>query len=210
MAIPNRPGKGSTRLGQPAVNVPAKRAPAPAPRPATGPVAKQNPPAARNQKSGPPTRTGRAEGRAGSGRVPTQAAKSNTPMIIGIVAGVVVILGIGAFVMGGDSEKHATIAPKEASKPKAVDVSGLEKEGLSKCDQGLTLIQKHQALLGSQSISDSQKSMLKGDLEKGRKLIADGMALLTQANEKSKNTYDTKQYQEALITVRKKLMELRD
>jgi hypothetical protein len=36
------------------------------------------------------------------------------------------------------------------------------------------------------------------------------MGLLTQANQKSNNTYDTKQYQEALITARKKLMELRD
>jgi hypothetical protein len=72
------------------------------------------------------------------------------------------------------------------------------------------MIQKHQALLSSGSMSDSQKTLLKADLEKSRKLIGEGMGLLTQANEKSKNTYDTKQYQEALITVRKKLMELRD
>jgi len=52
--------------------------------------------------------------------------------------------------------------------------------------------------------------MLKADLEKSRKLIGDGMGLLSQANAKSNNSYDTKQYQEALITVRKKLMELRD
>ena len=99
---------------------------------------------------------------------------------------------------------------KPASKPKTVDVRGLETEGMSKCDEGLALIKKNEAVLGSHSLSDSQKSALKADLEKGRKLISDGMGLLTQANEKSKNTYDTKQYQEALITVRKKLMELRD
>ena len=71
-------------------------------------------------------------------------------------------------------------------------------------------VKKNETVMGSHSLNDGQKAALKADLEKGRKLIADGMGLLTQANEKSQNTYDTKQYQEALITVRKKLMELRD
>jgi len=202
MALPNRPGRPTTRLGQPAVKAPAKAAPAA--RPATGPIAKPAAPAARGRAPAPPTRSA-------SRPVPKQAQKSNTPMIIGIVAGVVVILGIVAFAMSGNSpEKIENSAPKAASKPKVADVSGLERDGMSKCDEGLALIQKHQALLGNHSMSDGQKSMLKADLEKGRKLISDGMGLLTQANEKSKNTYDTKQYQEALITVRKKLMELRD
>jgi len=207
MGLQQRPGRPTTRIERPGA-APAK--PGAPGKPTTGSVRKQG---------GPPTAHGRAAGsstrsvakQTGSRPVPKQAPKSNTPMIIGIVAGVVAVIGIGAFALGGSSEKPATHAPKETSKPKAVDVSGLEREGMSKCDEGLALIKKNETVMGSHSLSDGQKSALKADLEKGRKLIADGMGLLTQANEKSKgNTYDTKQYQEALITVRKKLMELRD
>jgi len=196
-----RPGRQPTRLGQPAV-----KAPASAGRPATGGVPKQQSPA-----------TGRAGGRAAStrsvataGPARQQAQKSNTMLFAGIGVGVLVLL-VGAFLMmGSKSENHAPPPKKEASKSKPVDVSGLERDGVSKCEEGLKLIQKNQATMGSQSLSPAQKQALMADLEKGKKLIADGMALLAQANEKSKNTYDTKQYQEALITVRKKLMELRD
>ena len=176
------------------------------PAPRGGPPAK--PATGRARASGSSTRSVQKQG--SSRPVPVQAAKSNTPMIIGIVAGVIVVIGIAAFALSSDSKKPETPAAKPASKPKTVDVRGLETEGMSKCDEGLALIKKNEAVLGSHSLSDSQKSALKADLEKGRKLISDGMGLLTQANEKSKNTYDTKQYQEALITVRKKLMELRD
>lgn len=212
MAI-QRPGRPTTRLGQPAVNVPAKAAPAkPTARAGTGPVprpAVPPPPPAKGRAAASSTRSVQKQG--SSRPVPKAAPKSNPTMMIAIGAGVVVVLGIAAFAMSGDSSKKAeTPAAKPASKPKAVDVSGLERDGMAKCNEGLALIQKHQALLASHSMSDSQKSMLKADLEKSRKLIGDGMGLLTQANEKSSNQYDTKQYQEALITVRKKLMELRD
>jgi len=131
-------------------------------------------------------------------------------MLAGIGGGVVVILAIAFFAMSGKSDNHAPPPSKGPSKPQAVDVSGLERDGMNKCNEGLALIQKNQAQLGSHELAAGQKQTLISDLEKGKKLIADGMALLTQANEKSKNTYDIKQYQEALITVRKKLMELRD
>ncbi|MBI3858233.1 MAG: hypothetical protein HY293_21330 [Planctomycetes bacterium] len=190
-----RPGRPTTRLGQPAVNVPASK---PAAKPATS----------RGRASGPPTRSGQRQG--SSRPVPVQAAKSNSTMMIAIGGAVVALLGIGGFMMSGSSEKHEMPAPKETSKPRPPDVGGLEREGMSKCDQGLALIKKNEALLGSHSLNDGQKSSLRADLEKGKKLISDGMGLLTQANEKSGNKYDTTQYQEALITVRKKLMELRD
>jgi hypothetical protein len=204
-----RPGRSPTRLGQPAVKAPAKAAPASKPAPTsrsgTGPV----------QKQGPPTRTGRATTRSvptSGGARPTARtapAKSNTPLFIGIGVGAVLLL-VGAYAaLGGKSEKP-TPAVEKTTKPKPVDVSGLERDGMSKCNDGLALIQKNQAQLSSHDLSAGQKQALIADLEKGKKLIADGMALLTQANEKSKNTYDTKQYQEALITVRKKLMELRE
>lgn len=201
MAPQRPPGRGSTRLGQPAV-----KPSAPAGRPATGGVPKQQAPS-----------TGRAGGRAATTRsVPTAGParrapqKNNTMLFVGIGGGVVALL-LGAFLMmGSKSDNHAPPPKKEASKAKPVDVSGLETQGLAKCDQGLKLIQKNQSAMGSQSLSAAQKQTMVADLENGKKLIADGMALLAQANEKSKNTYDTKQYQEALITVRKKLMELRD
>jgi len=196
-----RPGRQPTRLGQPAVKSPAS-----AGRPATGGVPKQQAAA-----------TGRAGGRAASTRsVATvgpgrqQPQKSNTMLFAGIGGGVVVLLLAAFLVMGSKSENHAPPPKKEASKAKPVDVSGLERDGISKCEEGLKLIQKNQTTMGSHSLSPAQKQSLMVDLEKGKKLIADGMGLLAQANEKSKNTYDTKQYQEALITVRKKLMELRD
>ena len=112
--------------------------------------------------------------------------------------------------MGSKSENAAPSPKKEASKAKPADVSGLERDGLNKCNEGLALIQKNQTAMGNHSLSATQKQSLVADLEKGKKLIADGMGLLSQANAKSNNSYDTKQYQEALITARKKLMELRD
>lgn len=205
MAI-QRPGRPTTRLGQPAVKAPPAKA-APASRPATGPVPRQAPATSRGGKASTtrsvPTTSARPTARAA-------APKSNMPLMIGGGVGVVVLLVIAFVVMGGKSENHAPPPKKEASKAKTVDVSGLERDGLQKCDEGLKLIQKNQAQMGNASLAAGQKQAMIADLEKGKKLLADGMALLSQANEKSKNTYDQKQYQEALITVRKKLMELRD
>jgi hypothetical protein len=194
-----RPGRGSTRLGQPAVKAPAGR-------PATGPLPKQPPPTSRGGKQS----TTRSVPTAGGGRPRAATPKSNNTLFIGIGVGVVLLLVVGFVVMGGKSDNHAPAAVEKPSKPKAVDVSGLERDGLNKCNEGLALIQKNQSLMGDHSISAGQKQSLVADLEKGKKLISDGMGLLTQANQKSNNTYDTKQYQEALITARKKLMELRD
>jgi hypothetical protein len=205
-----RPGRSPTRLGQPAVKAPAKAAPAakpaPAARPPTGPVPRQ----------GAPARTGRSTTRSvptSGGARPTARtapAKSNTALFIGIGVGAVLLL-VGAYAaLGGKSGNNAPTSVDKPSKPKPVDVSGLERDGMAKCNEGLALIQKNQSQLASHDLSAGQKQSLIADLEKGKKLIADGMGLLTQANEKSKNTYDTKQYQEALITVRKKLMELRE
>src|SRR5579862_2991649 len=202
-----RPGRGSTRLGQPAVKAPTRGIPAPAGRPAPAAPPRQAPPATRAGRSvttrSVPTAGGRSATRAA-------APKSNTMLLAGIGGGAVLVLALAYFALGGKSENHAAAPLKESSKPKPVDVAGLEREGMNKCNEGLALVQKNQSQLGSHDLSAGQKQSLIADLEKGKKLIADGMGLLTQANEKSKNTYETKQYQEALITVRKKLMELRE
>src|SRR5262245_16879571 len=136
-----RPGRPGTKLNQPAVNVPPKGAPAkatartaavPPPKPAAAPP----PPTARGRSAGSSTRSVAKQG--SSRPVPKAAAKSNTTMMIAIGAGVVVVLGIAAFAMsGGDSKKHETPAAKPASKPKVPDVSALERDGMSKCNEGL-------------------------------------------------------------------------
>jgi hypothetical protein len=200
-----RPGRPASRPGQPTGPSAAKTT-----RAGTAPIQKSG---------GSPTTRGRAPGsstrsvqKQGSTRPVAKAAGASNPMVmIGIGVGAVILLGIGAYaMMGGSPEKQGTRPPKEAPKAAVVDVSGLERDGMSKCNEGLALVKRNEALLMNHSLSDSQKSALKSDLEKGKKLIGDGMGLLTQANEKSGNKYDTTQYQEALITVRKKLMELRD
>ena len=143
-----RPGRPTTRMGQPAVNA---KAPA---RPATQPVAKQAAPAPATRGRAPGSST-RAVAKQGQSRpVPKQAAKNNTMMFAGIGAGALVLLVGAYFALGSDSHKAATPPPKEASKPKAVDVSGMEREGLAKCEEGLKLIQQHQALLANHSMSD--------------------------------------------------------
>ena len=125
-----------------------------------------------------------------------------------MLAVIVVVLGIAAFAMSGDSKKPAPPPPKAASKPKVVDVAGLEKEGFSKCDQGLSIIKRCDSQMASTSLSDGEKSRLKADLEKGTALIKEGMAMLDEANRKSGNTYPVTQYNEAKKAARMKLGEL--
>lgn len=203
-----RPGRPSTRLNQPAVNVPAPKTA----RPATGPVPRQQAPspassAGRARSAGSSTRSVAKQG--GSRPVPKQPAKSNQTMMIAIGAGVVVVLGIAAFAMsGGGHEKHETPAPKAASKPKAVDVAGLERDGMNKCDQGLAIIKKCESQMNSSSLSDNERSRLKGDLEQATGLLKDGMSMLDEANRKSGNTYSLQPYIEAKKVARMKLGEL--
>ena len=110
--------------------------------------------------------------------------------------------------MSGDSKKAETPAVKPASKPKVVDVAGLEREGMIKCDQGLAIIKKCEAQMSSSSLSDGEKSRLKADLEQATGLLRDGMGMLDEANRKSGNTYSISPYIEAKKVARMKLGEL--
>jgi hypothetical protein len=214
MGMQQRPGRPTTRVG-PSVPAPAAKPAQPAGRstrvvrPGTGSVPKQSapPPApSRGRASGSSTRS--VAKQSSSRPVPKQAAKSNTPMIIAGVAGVVVLLGIAAFAMSGDSKKPETPAAKPASKPKVVDVAGLEREGMSKCDQGLSIIKKCESAMSSSSLGEGEKSRLKADLEQATNLLKDGMAMLDEANRKSGNTYSISPYIEAKKVARMKLGEL--
>jgi hypothetical protein len=192
-------------------SVPAKGAPQkPTTRAGTGPVPRQSapppPPPAKGRAAGSSTRS--VAKQSSSRPVPKAAPKSNTTMMIAIGAGVVVVLGIAAFALSGNSKKHEPPPPKAASKPKVVDVAGLEKEGFAKCDQGLAIIKKCDSEMASTSLSPDQKSRLKADLEKGTSLIKDGMSMLAEANQKSGNTYPVTQYNEAKKAARMKLGEL--
>jgi hypothetical protein len=204
MAI-QRPGRGTTRVGHAAV--PAKGPPQkPTTRVGTGPVPKQSAPPPRGRAAGSSTRS--VAKQSSSRPVPKSAPKSNTPMMIAIGAGVVVVLGIAAFAMSGDSKKHEPPAPKATSKPKAVDVGALERDGFRKCDEGLAIIKRCDTQMSSTSLSDAEKSRLKAELEKGTSLIKEGMSMLAEANTKSGNTYPVTQYNEAKKAARMKLGEL--
>jgi hypothetical protein len=91
-----------------------------------------------------------------------------------------------------------------------LDLSGLEKEGLRQCDEGLKIIKGCEELLIKTSLSPSESASLKAELEKGKGLITRGMEALSQANEKSngKMTYDTKDYLSARKVAGMKLLEL--
>jgi len=84
----------------------------------------------------------------------------------------------------------------------------LESVGLKSCNQGAQLIQSCAGLMTGKAITDEEKAKLSGDLKKGKSLISEGMALLSRASAVSGHTYETTQYQEALLVARKKLPEL--
>lgn len=86
--------------------------------------------------------------------------------------------------------------------------SELETEGMKSCNQGAQLIQSCASLMTGKEITDTEKSKLGGDLKKGKTLISEGMAMLSRASAVSGHTYETTQFQEALLVARKKLPEL--
>jgi hypothetical protein len=98
----------------------------------------------------------------------------------------------------------------ERTRDQAIKVfcTELEGVGMKSCNQGAQLIQSCAGLMTGKAISDDEKTKLAGDLKKGKTLISEGMALLSRASAVSGHTYETTQYQEALLVARKKLPEL--
>jgi len=84
----------------------------------------------------------------------------------------------------------------------------LETEGMKSCNQGAQLIQSCASLMTGKEITDTEKTKLAGDLKKGKTLISEGMAMLSRSSAVSGHTYETTQFQEALLVARKKLPEL--
>lgn len=173
MALDRRPARPTTRALRAAPGKsPTQRAPA--------------------QK--PAGRTTRAKARPASGLRPSP---SRTPLIVGgAVGGAILLIALIAVVAGKSSSRPPDRAPARKA-PKPVDVSQLEREGMTKCEQGLALIQ------GAYNAGN------KANLQKGVELIREGNSLLEEANRLSGHMYDTKKYNEALKMARNKILELK-
>ena len=85
----------------------------------------------------------------------------------------------------------------------------LEKDGLSKCEEGLKAIQSTEGkMTDGVVLSDADKKTLKADLQRGMKLIADGMTLFDRSYTVSGNTFDTMVYGKARKAAAMKIGEL--
>ena len=202
MATQRRPSRPVTRVPQPA------------------PGAVHSAPTTRMPQKGaggPPTRSGgrvvKPAGREGghsTRSVAPAGKKNNTPIILAAAGGGVLLSIVVAFMMsGGSGHKERAAAPKKKAAPAAVDVASLERDGQTKCDQGLALIMKNEAFMTGKEPSASEKAQLVADLDKGVHLISDGMNKLDEANRKSGNLYDTSKYGKAHKAAKMKLLEMK-
>jgi hypothetical protein len=129
--------------------------------------------------------------------MPAPPRKSNTPVLIGGVAGGVFLLILIIAVAASGSKRPPDASHPRKAAPKPVDVSELERKGMAKCEEGCTIIQR------SYSSSD------KAGLQRGIQLITEGNQLLDEAYQRSGNRYDTKKYNETLKMARGKVLELK-
>jgi hypothetical protein len=115
-------------------------------------------------------------------------------------------------------KKAASIAQKkypldsyQSTRDRAIKVfcTELEREGHKSCTAGAQLIQSCASLMTGKELSDAEKTKLADDLQKGKTMISKGMEMLSRASNVSGHTYETTQYQEALLVARKKLPELK-
>jgi hypothetical protein len=86
----------------------------------------------------------------------------------------------------------------------------IEKEGQASCDEGLKIIQSTEGrMTGVAKLSDDERKGLKSDLEKGKRLIEEGMNLFDRSYQVSGHTFETNKYGQALKMTRSKLLELK-
>ena len=154
---------------------------------------------------------GGREGRGSTGRgsYGVQLKKSNTGVIIGCVAGGVVLLIIilAVALSGGDTSGK----PDSTNSKSGVDISKLKRDGEAKCEEGLRIIQGSDRLMRKSNLSSSERSKLISDLERGDKLIEAGFGKFEKAsaltNHKAK--FETRKYIQARKLAHRKLLELR-
>jgi hypothetical protein len=85
----------------------------------------------------------------------------------------------------------------------------IEREGQASCDQGLRIIQDCQALMDGKALGDADRDKLRSDLERGKKLLEEGMGLFDRSYQVSEHTFDTNKFGQALKVARSKLLELK-
>ncbi len=138
---------------------------------------------------------GRQERRSGRRAVPQK--KDNTLLIIGGAGGglllLIIVIAVVASSGPGDDPSGNEARP--------VDVEGLVRAGTAKCEEGRTCI------FNARSGSGYSRS----ELEKGKRLIEEGMSMLDEASQKTnwERKFETRPYQEALIHARKTLLEMK-
>ncbi len=85
----------------------------------------------------------------------------------------------------------------------------LEQEGQASCDTGLKTIQSCEGRMTGGSLTDEEKKLLRADLEKGMRLITEGLTLFDRSNQVSGNMFDTSKYGQARKAAAYKLGELK-
>jgi len=149
----------------------------------------------------PPGRPGRP-GQPGRPFRPTPAQTNPLPIIFGAVGVILVVVVLFVMSSGGAEKAPVKEAPPPAAPPpppKPVDVSGLEREGLKACREGLSKFRSLEAKMSADlsAMSEADKEALKSELKTILELFRDGMAFLNEANEKSGRGYDVKDYMQA-------------
>ena len=153
--------------------------------------------------------------RAGSDHAATArsapAPKKGNPALLwgGVGGGALLLIIIIAVAASGGSKKHPEASNTRKAAVKPVDVAGLERDGEEKCESGLAIIQKCEGLMSGRVLNASEKTQLKGDLDRGIALIKEGMSRFDEANQKSQHTYNTTKYTNAMKAARMKVGELK-
>ncbi|HZL71804.1 MAG TPA: hypothetical protein VFC86_05045, partial [Planctomycetota bacterium] len=86
-----------------------------------------------------------------------------------------------------------------APPPKPVDVSGLEREGLKACREGLSKFRSIESKMAADlaQMSEPEKATFKSELAAILELFKKGMGYLNEANEKSGRGYEVTDYMQA-------------
>jgi hypothetical protein len=108
--------------------------------------------------------------------------------------------------------KKYALEEAEKTKRRATKVlcADLEKDGQARCDEGLKAIQSTESrMVDGAKLTDDEKKALKADLERGLKLITEGMNLFDRSYQVSGNTFDTIAYGKARKAAALKLGELK-
>jgi hypothetical protein len=190
---------------------PKKRPQTQVPPPKTGKAATSRQPAVQGIHKSPTTRMPQEAPRSTTRSVPrsaraTSPKKSSLPLILGIAGGGLLLIIIIAIAASG------TKKPAEASNPKgpakAVDVASIEREAESKCEQGMSIVQKCESLMTGRELNSGEKTRLKVDLDKGLALLVEGMSGFDKAYTMAGKTYDVVKYSKTIKAARMKLGEL--